>query len=141
MKHSVNLEWKGNMAFQTDMDGHTIVIDAPENVGGNDLGPRPKKFMLTALAGCTGMDVVSILKKMRVTYKSLNIIVEADLSADQPVHYTAMKIIYEFAGNNLPFDKLEKAVRLSEEKYCGVSAVYRKVMEMSTEIRIKEEEK
>lgn len=136
MKHEVNLGWSGDMAFEADMDGHKVVIDAPEEVGGHDSGPRPKKFMLLALAGCTGMDVVSMLKKMRVEYDALNIKVEADVTEDHPKHYTSMKIIYEFKGKDLPMAKLEKAVDMSEEKYCGVSAVYKKAMDVSTEIRI-----
>ena len=78
---------------------------------------------------------------MRVPVKNFNIIVEGDLSEEQPVHYTSMKVIYEFEGDDLPFDKLEKAVNLSQEKYCGVSAVYRKAMELATEILIKESNK
>lgn len=136
MKHEVNLGWTGDMAFKADMDGHKIVVDAPEEVGGHDTGPRPKKFMLLALAGCTGMDVVGMLKKMRVNYDSLNIKVEADVTEEHPKHYTSMKVIYEFSGKDLPLAKLEKAVNMSEEKYCGVSAVYKKAMNVTTEIRI-----
>ena len=136
MKHEVNLDWTDGMAFEANMDGHKIIVDAPEEVGGKDTGPRPKKFMLLALAGCTGMDVVSMLKKMRVSYDALNIRVEADVTEEHPKHYTSMKVIYEFKGKNLPLEKLEKAVTMSEEKYCGVSAVYKKAMPVSTEIKI-----
>ena len=55
MKHTIDLVWKENMAFETDMDGHLLTLDAAEESGGNDQGPRPKKLMLAALAGCTGM--------------------------------------------------------------------------------------
>jgi len=99
-----------------------------------DKGPRPKTLMLVALAGCTGMDVVSILKKMRVDLEGLRIWVEGELTKEHPKHYSSMKVIYEFKGKNLPMDKLEKAVKLSEETYCGVSAVYRKAMALSSEI-------
>lgn len=138
MKHEVSIDWTSDMAFETELDGHKIVIDAPEEVGGNDTGPRPKKFMLLALAGCTGMDIVSMLKKMRVAYTDLKISVEAEMTEDHPKHYTSMKIIYQFSGKDLPLDKLEKAVNMSEEKYCGVAAVYKKAMPVTTEIRIVE---
>ncbi|MDY0254434.1 MAG: OsmC family protein [Tenuifilaceae bacterium] len=134
----INIDWQGDMAFETELDGHKLVIDASPEVGGGNKGPRPKPLMLVALAGCTGMDVVSILKKMRVELDGLRIWVEAEQTEEHPKHYSEMKIIYEFKGKDLPVDKIEKAVNLSEERYCGVSAVYRKAMPISTEIRIVE---
>ncbi len=84
------------------------------------------------------MDVVAILKKMRVDIEGLNVIVEGDLTEEHPKHFSRMHIIFEFTGKNLPVDKLQKAIDLSSEKYCGVSAVYRKAMELTSEIRIAE---
>lgn len=136
MKHVVDMAWTDKLAFETDMDGHKVIVDATEEVGGSDLGPRPKKLMLTALAGCTGVDVIMILKKMKVEVEAFNVIVEADVTEEHPKHYNKMKVVYQFKGKDLPYEKLEKAVKLSEEKYCGVTAVYRKAMEMETEIRI-----
>ncbi len=136
MKHEVNMSWTDKVAFEADMDGHKVVVDATEESGGSDLGPRPKKLMLTALAGCTGVDVIMILKKMKVEPEAFNVIVEADVTEEHPKHYTRMKIVYQFKGKDLPMDKLEKAVKLSEEKYCGVTAVYKKAMEMESEIRV-----
>ncbi len=136
MKHIVDLSWKQNVAFETDMDGHKVLIDANKESGGDDLGPRPKKLMLTALAGCTGIDVIMILKKMKVVPESFNVVVEGDLTDEHPKKYNKMKVIYQFKGDDLPMDKLEKAVKLSEEKYCGVSAVYKDVMDVKTEIKI-----
>jgi len=124
------------MSFETDVNGHKIVIDAKAESGGDDLGPRPKTLMLAALGGCTGMDVVSILKKMRVDFKSVNVIVEGDLTEEHPRHFNKMHVIYEIEGDNLPMDKVEKAVALSEERYCGVSAVYRQAMKLTSEIRL-----
>lgn len=138
MKHVIDMSWTDNVAFEADMDGHKVIIDATEEVGGNDLGPRPKKLMLTALAGCTGIDVIMILKKMKVVPEAFNVIVEGELTEEHPKYYNKMKVIYQFKGKDLPMDKLEKAVKLSETKYCGVSAVYRQAMEMETEIRIVE---
>lgn len=133
----VSTRWLDNMAFETEINGHKLIIDAKEEVGGQDKGPRPKPLMLAALGGCTSMDIVSILKKMRVELKSLNVIVEGELSEEHPKRFTKMHVIYEVEGDDLPMDKLEKAVALSEEKYCGVSAVYREVMKITSEIRIK----
>jgi len=125
------------MSFESEINGHKVIIDAKEEVGGQDKGPRPKPFMLAALGGCTAMDVISILKKMRVELKNLNVIVEGELSEEHPRHFTKMHVIYEVEGDNIPMDKVQKAVSLSEEKYCGVSVVYRKAMQITSEIRIK----
>ena len=138
MKHIVDMAWTDNVAFEADMDGHKVTIDAAEESGGSNLGPRPKKLMLTALAGCTGIDVVMILKKMKVVPEAFNVIVEANVTEEHPKHYDDIKIVYQFKGKDLPMDKLEKAVHLSETKYCGVSAVYKKAMGLTTEIRVVE---
>jgi putative redox protein len=132
----VKVNWLQNMAFEANVNGHKIIIDAAEAVGGENLGPRPKPLMLVALAGCTGMDVVSILKKMRVEVEAFNVVVEGDLTEEHPKQFSQMRVIYEFKGNDLPMDKLEKAINLSEERYCGVSAMYKKAIGITTEIRI-----
>ncbi|MBP1663112.1 MAG: OsmC family protein [Bacteroidetes bacterium] len=138
MKQMITAQWMGDMAFETELNGHKLVMDAAEEGGGHDSGPRPKILMLAALAGCTGMDVVLILRKMRVEVVKCNVSVEADVTEEHPKHYSRMHVIYEFTGKNLPLDKLEKAVRMSEETYCGVGAVYRKAIEVTSEIRINE---
>jgi putative redox protein len=132
----VSTKWLENMSFESEINGHKIIIDAKEEVGGQDKGPRPKPLMLAALGGCTSMDIISILKKMRVELKSLNVIVEGELSEEHPKRFTKMHVIYEVEGDNLPMDKIEKAISLSEDKYCGVSAVYKEVMEISSEVRV-----
>ncbi len=136
MKTTVDLRWIEKMAFETNINGHTIRVDASEENGGDDSGARPKPLMLLALAGCTGMDVVSILKKMRVTYQDLTISVEANMTEEHPKYYNEMKVIYHFWGENLPLDKLEKAVNLSEERYCGVSALYKLAIPVSFEVKV-----
>ena len=135
-KHEVKINWLEKMAFKADIMGQEIIMDAGKEVGGEDRGPRPKPLLLTSLAGCTGMDVVAILKKMKVELDDFNVIVEGDLTEEHPKTYEKMHIIYEFTGKDLPMDKLKKAVRLSEEKYCGVSALFKKAIEVTTEIRI-----
>ncbi len=138
MKHVIDMSWTDKVAFETEIRGHKLIVDADIESGGSDLGPPPKRLMLSALAGCTGVDVIMILKKMKVIPEAFNVIVEADVTEEHPMHYTKMKVIYQFKGKDLPMDKLQKAVLLSETKYCGVTAVYRKAMELVTEIRIVE---
>ncbi|NLI23965.1 MAG: OsmC family protein [Bacteroidales bacterium] len=130
--------WLGNMKFDALVSGHHVIMDASEDVGGEDSGPRPKELMLTSLAGCTGMDVVSILKKMRSEPEKFSIEVVAESTEEHPKHYTKMHIIYKFHGKNLDMEKLKKAVDLSQDRYCGVSAAYRKAMELTYEIQVTE---
>jgi len=135
-REEVNTRWIDNMAFETEINGHKILIDAEPDVGGEDLGPRPKPFMLAALGGCTAMDVISILKKMRVEVKNLNVKVEGELTEEYPRRFYKMHVTYEIKGDDLPMDKVKKAVSLSEDRYCGVSAVYKDALELTSEITI-----
>jgi putative redox protein len=136
MKDVVNVRWAGDMAFEAIVDEHRILVDARPDVGGNNTGPRPKPLMMVSLAGCTGMDVISILKKKKVEVCGFNIKVEGTLTEEHPKQFTAMHLIYEFTGNNLPIDKIKHAIELSQEKYCGVSATLKKAINMSYEIKI-----
>ena len=134
MKQQINLDFLGGMAFETELNGHKVYLDADESVGGKNSAPRPKAFMMVALAGCTGMDVVSILRKMRVDFDDLSIGVEAELADEHPKKYTSMKVVYTFTGKNLPKDKIQKAVDLSRERYCGVSENYKASFPVTHEI-------
>ncbi|MEI8201990.1 MAG: OsmC family protein [Bacteroidota bacterium] len=138
MKQIVETNWKGQMAFSANVGGHKIEMDASADNGGGDNGARPKQLMMAALAGCTGMDVVSILKKMKVELDSFDIRIEAEMTEEHPKQYSQMHIIYLFKGKTLDIEKLNRAVELSQEKYCGVTAMYRKAMNISYEIKIVE---
>ncbi len=136
MKETVTLNWLNNMSFEAEVNDHKLYIDASAEHGGKNMGPRPKPLMLLSLGGCTGMDVVSILRKMKIEIESLQIIVEGDMTEDHPKKFTKMKVIYLFQGKDLSLDKLEKAVELSKDKYCGVSASIKDVIQIEYEIRI-----
>ncbi len=136
MKESISMTWLSDMTFEADVNGHKVYVDSAPEHGGKNFGPRPKPLMMVALGGCTGMDVVSILGKMRINFDALNIKVEGDLTEEHPKHFERMKIIYEFSGEGLVIDKLQKAVELSREKYCGVMANYKESMDIEIEIRI-----
>jgi putative redox protein len=137
-KQEIKIDWLENMAFKAEVNGHEMVIDASSEVGGENRGPRPKPLMLVALAGCTGMDVVSILKKMRVDVETFSVKVVGDVTEEHPRHYSGMHVIYEFKGKDLPMEKLVKAVTLSDEKFCGVSATLKKGIKITHEIVITE---
>ncbi len=125
------------MAFESNVDGHQIKMDAEASVGGDDSGARPKKLLLAGLAGCTGMDVVSILDKMKVSFDSFEIITDAVQTEDHPKVYEKITVTYVFSGKDLPEDKLRRAIELSQDKYCGVSAMLRKSSELDWKLVIK----
>ncbi|BEP28577.1 OsmC family protein [Helicovermis profundi] len=136
MKETYTTLWKGKMAFETEISGHKFLMDANESVGGEDNGPRPKPLLIAALTGCTGMDVASILKKMQVEVEDFRILTESEMTEEHPKTYTKIHLIYQFKGKDLPIKKLEKAVSLSQERYCGVSALLEKALELDYEIKI-----
>jgi putative redox protein len=138
MKDVVNVTWAGGMAFEADIDKHRLIFDAKPESGGTSAGPRPKPLMMASLAGCTGMDVISILKKMKVEVSRFNVKVEGTLTEEHPKQFTAMHLVYEFTGVDLPLDKIRHAIELSQEKYCGVSATLKKAIPISYEIQINE---
>ncbi len=137
IKHEVKTIWRKNNIFDTEIDGHTITIDLATDAGGDDAGPRPKKLLLIAAAGCSGLDVVEIVKKMRIDIKHFEVRIDAEMTDKHPMHYTSLHVVYEFEGDNLPKDKLERACRLSFEDYCGVLAMYKKGTPVTYEVVIK----
>jgi len=126
------------MSFKANINGHELMLDLEESAGGTNLGPKPKPLLLVALGGCTAMDVISILKKMRIEPEYFNVKVDGEVTEEHPKHFTKIKLIYEFRGKNLPLEKLQKAIDLSQEHYCGVSETLRKSVEIAFEIRILE---
>lgn len=138
MKSTVDVKWNNNMSFEADIQGYKIKLDASKDSGGNNEGPTPKPFLLASLGGCTGMDVISILKKMQVNVDSFNVKVDGVIADEHPKKYLEIKLTYEIKGKNIPLDKFQKAVNLSIEKYCGVYATLVNAVKMTHEILISE---
>jgi putative redox protein len=122
------------LCFEMEQDGHRFLLDGTEEFGGRDLGPRPKNLLLSSLLGCTGMDVVSVLGKMKVRDYTLRLKAEAQSSDEHPVYFTRIRITYLFSGKDLPDAKIRKAVELSQERYCGVTYMLSKAAEIDYEI-------
>jgi putative redox protein len=135
MIHKITSEWKNGMQFMGNIDNHTLTMDAEAQFGGTDAGPRPKALLLVSLAGCTGMDVVALLKKMRVDADGFTITVQGELTEEHPKYYHKIHVSYSFSGAGLDRSKVEKAVKLSQEKYCGVSAMLSKAADLTYEIK------
>ena len=115
------VSWKDGMAFEAELEGFSFGIDADPEFGGRGLGPKPKGLLLTSLVGCTGMDVVAILGKMRLQPKRVDVSADGELADEHPKSFATIVIRYEIDGE-LPPNKVDRAVRLSEDRYCGVRA-------------------
>lgn len=123
--HKVTTTWNHKLAFDSKIDNHSIRMDASNELG-EDSGPGPKKLLLSALTGCTGMDVVSLLNKMRIDFTNFQIAIEADLTDNHPKVYSEIRIIYKVFGKKLNREKVKKAIELSIDRYCGVYAMLKK---------------
>lgn len=126
MSSKVTTTWIDNMTFDAEVSGHHILMDADPEWGGEDRGPRPKPLLLAALSGCSGLDVVSILNKMQIKDYRFHMDLEADSTSEHPIVYHTIRFNFFFEGENLPADKIVKAVSLSTERYCGVNAMLQK---------------
>lgn len=134
------LVWKGNMLFEgaCDVSGHKVLFDTNPNVGGNDIAATPMEHLLLAVAACTGMDVVAILRKMKQDFTEYRIEIHAERHPEHPRRFTRVVITHYIRGNNLDPALVEKAVRLSDEKYCSASATLRMPTEVRSELVLEE---
>ena len=127
-------------AGKTDSN-HWVTMDGPENFGGSNAGIRPKELILLSLAGCTGSDVISILSKKRTPLDDFEINIKADVADEHPQVFTKIDLEYVFYGKNLNVKDIERAIELSQTKYCSVTAMLQKAIEMTHSYRIVEEKK
>lgn len=122
-KHfDIKTSWKEGMVFENRIRDHVVLSDALPEMG-QDSAPGPKELVLSGLASCTGMDVVSLFRKMRVDFAGLEIRIETDLTEEHPKVFDEITMKYIVSGQNLDKTKVEKAIRLSYERYCGVTAM------------------
>jgi len=135
------LKWVENLKFIADApSGHSIMLDGPPEAGGDDSAVRPGELTLVALGGCTAIDVISMLKKMRVQVDSFETVVEGTPADDYPKVWVKLNVKYILKGRNIDKSKVEKAIALSKQKYCAVSAMLSKTAEMTHEVEIIETE-
>ncbi|HOB90887.1 MAG: OsmC family protein [Bacillota bacterium] len=117
----VRVEWKGGLRFEgVGPSGHTVVMDASTESGGQDTGPRPTEMVLFGLGGCTGIDVAILLQKMRQQVSGIALRISAQRADKDPRRFTDIHITYEISGTDLDEAKVQRAVSLSAEKYCSV---------------------
>lgn len=122
------------MQINSKVTGGEINFDSPEDFGGKGKGVNAKAVMLSSLASCTAIDVISLFNKMRAVPKQFSVKVEGILTDEHPKIYHKVKVEYFFGGENLKEDKLEKCVQLSIDKYCGVFEMFRHFAEIETKI-------
>lgn len=115
---------------------HYVAMDTESQFGGTDGASKPKELVLMGLAGCTGMDVASILDKMRVKVDRFEIAVDADMAEVHPKVFTRIHLEYRFWGKDIDTEKVERAIELSETKYCGVTAMLRPAVPIETSYAI-----
>ena len=133
--HEIETQWMGKMQFNALINGHTVVMDAPERSGGEDTAPIPKPFVLAALSGCTGMDIVALLRKSNNPVDDLSMTVTGELSKQAPIQYVSIHVLYNFKGNESSKEAALNAVTDSQEKYCGVSSMLKKAIPVSWEVK------
>jgi len=132
--NTITTVWKENMVFESDNpSGETLFMDAPDE-GIENKGLRPKALMLSSLAGCSGLDVVSLLKKMRAEVNDFKMVVHGELTEEHPRYYHKVVVEYHFYGSDLQEDKINKAVKLSVDQYCGVMEMFRQFAKVTTEV-------
>lgn len=119
---------------------HWVTMDAPEKLGGFAAGFRPMELLLTAVAGCVGMDVISILEKKRVKLQGFEMLVEAEQTEEHPQIFTEINLNYTLIGKNIKPADVERAIQLTDEKYCGAIAMIRDITKIRHNYQIKEPE-
>lgn len=130
-KQSV-VRWEGGMQFRAVTGtGHEVVMDAGEAAGGQNAGARPADLLLVALGGCTGMDVVSILRKMRIAFDRFEVALESENADEHPKVFRAIRVVYRLWGEGVPVDRYLRAIELSWARYCSVSNTLRHAARLS----------
>lgn len=124
-----------SFAGKTDSK-HWVMMDGPDNFGGSDAAIRPKELLLLSLGGCTGSDVVSILQKKKVKLDNFEINLTAEMTEEHPKVYSKINVEYVFYGNDIKESDVERAIELSLTKYCGVTAMLQKAVDISHNYKI-----
>ena len=138
MQFDLTAEWTSGIAFRTNIQGFDVEMDS--GASETSVGPSPKRMMLASLLACTGMDVVSLLQKMRVPFRSFRVEGSAPITDEHPKVFREVNLRYIITGKNIKRDKVEKAIDLSQTKYCGVSIMVKSHCPVNWELEIVESE-
>jgi putative redox protein len=134
------VKWVENVCFMAESgSGHAMIMDGSPDIGGRNLGPRPMELLLMGAGGCTSVDVVMILKKSRQDVTGCEVDVSAERAEDHPKVFTRIHMHFTVRGRGLKPEVVERAIKLSAEKYCSASIILGKTAEMSHDFEIVEE--
>jgi putative redox protein len=134
------VQWLDGRAFVGESgSGHAVVMDGSAESGGRNIGIRPMEMMLLGLGGCTAFDIVMILERMREKVTGLDIALEGERATEDPKVFTHVKLVYKVKGRKLKAANVERAVKLSAEKYCSASAMFGKTAAIEHSFEIIEE--
>ncbi len=135
----IKINWVGDASFEAETEsGHKITMDGPPDSGGQNKGPRPMEMLLVGLGGCTSFDVVLILKRSRQDVRDCIVEISAQRAETDPKVFTKIHIKFIVTGKNLDPTRVERAVKLSEDKYCSASIMLGKTAEITHDIEIVE---
>ena len=135
MSTTAKISWVEGALFVAEAgSGHTITMDGSPDVGGRNLASRPMEVVLMGMGGCTAIDVVSMLKKQRQDIEGVEVAMIAERADDHPKVFTSVKLVYTVRGRKLNRALIERAVSLSDEKYCSATAMVRKSAEITHEV-------
>jgi putative redox protein len=138
--HTVTVDLLGNMAFRAITEtGHELIMDAAPEVGGTDTGPRPMELLLAGLGGCTGMDVISMLRKMRQAVTDYEIRVSGNRATDHPKIFTDIQVEHIVRGRGLNVESVKRAVELSATRYCSAAAMLGRAAHIEESFRVIDE--
>ena len=135
MANSAKVSWVDGALFVAEAgSGHTFTMDGSAEVGGRNLGARPMEVMLIGMGGCTAIDVVSMLKKQRQDIEGVEVVLSGERAGEHPMVYTEVKLVYTVRGRKLNKALVERAVSLSDEKYCSATAMFKKSAKVTHEV-------
>ena len=133
------IKWIDGVSFVAETgSGHAVVIDGAADAGGRNLGPRPMEMVLAGTAACTAFDVVWILNKARQPVTDCVVDAEAERATEDPKVFTRIHLVYRIRGSGLNRTQVERAVKLSKEKYCSATIMLAKTAEVSYEIVVED---
>ncbi len=139
MAMTAKITWINGRAFLGESgSGHAVVMDGAPEAGGRNIGVRPMEMLLLGLGGCTAFDVVMILEKSREKVTGCEVTLEGERATEDPKVFTSVRMIYTLTGHGLKPALVERAVKLSEEKYCSATAMFRHTAEVTSEWRVVE---
>ena len=131
----VRVKWIEDVCFLAETEsGHALVMDGAPEGGGRNLGARPMEVMLIGMGGCTAIDVVSMLRKQRQDIEGVEVSLSGERASDHPMVYSEVKVVYTVHGRKLNKALVERAVSLSDEKYCSATAMFKKTAKVTHEV-------